>query len=246
MKLIIYPENSITNSERNEIKKISSLAEKLLLKNNISIPNKIYFYNSFQEFIKKVIPEIINYGFDKKTSEEIIKCALNNGTYGTINFNENSIIEMNFNPFHDGEYSSLEFLELLIHESLHLYLSKSVHLDINNLKFKFDKEKFIGKKEIIQFDEGYADFMTSKILNNIDIKEIKKIKIIPRNKNKPIYIKKICSLNIEKFDKIFEELLISNREKGLNIFKKKFDKNIDNELVLKFAVDEIKKFYLST
>jgi len=242
MKIIISPENSITRFEKKEIDKIANFAERLLKNNKITLPSKIYFYNSFEEFIKKVLHEVINYGFDKETSEEIIKCALNNGTYGTINFDENSIIEMNFNPFHNGKYSSLEFLELLIHESLHLHLSKSIRVNINNLKFKFDNEKFIGKKEIIQFDEGYALFMTSKLLEGINIKKIKDIKITPKNYQSPNYKKKINNLDLKKFDKNFERLLISNREIGLNIFKKKFNKETNNKLILEFALKRLKDF----
>lgn len=241
MKLIIIPNDSFKKSEKKQLQKIINFAEILLKKNNIKIPAKIYFYNSFSEFIKEVLPEVKNYEFNKETSKEIIKCALNNGTYGTINFEEDSIIEMNFNPFNKGEYSSLDFLELIIHESLHLHLSKKIKKNINLLKFKFNKEKFIGNKKIIQFDEGYAEFMTWKILKNIKINFMKNIKIPLICGEKPSYKKKIGSLNIDLFDKNFETLLISNRNIGLKIFERKFKKNSDNLEILNFALKELKK-----
>lgn len=240
MKLIISPKKSISNSEEKDLKKIIKLAVKLLQKNKISFPQKIYFYNSFQDFIKKVLPEVKNYGLNENISNEIIKCALNNGTYGTINFKEDSIVEMNFNPFNKGEYSSLDFLELVIHDSLHLHLSKKFKKDINSLKFKFDNERFIGKREIIQFDEGYAEFMTRKILKRIDIKEVKKIKIPIKNKKRPKYKREINNLDIENFDKKFEELVISNRKIGLKKFEEKFRENADGKEVLNFALDKLK------
>ncbi len=235
MKIFISPQNSISESQERDLKIIVKLAEKLLKKNNITIPKKIYFYNSFERFIEKVLPEVKDYGFDEDISIEIIKCALNNGTYGTINFKEDSIIEMNFNPFKGGGYSSLDFLELIIHESLHLHLCKKIEKDINLLKFKFNKEKFVGNKKLIQFDEGYAEFMTQKILKEVDVQEIKNIKIIPINNQKPKYKKEINNFDVEKFDKNFEVSVISNREKGLENFKEKFNEEANNEEILNYA-----------
>jgi len=213
----------------------------LLKENNISTPKDIYFYNSFEKFIEKVLPEVENYNFSKEISREIIKCGLNNGTYGTLNFKENAIIEMNFNPFKKGFYPSLEFLELLVHESSHLHLYKKLGKDVNSLKFKFDKEKFIGDEKIIQFDEGYAEFMTNKILKDFDKMEIEKI-VIPRaSKEKPSYKRFINSMEIDKFDKDFENLVIFNQNKGFRIFKNKFDNNSKNEEILNFVVKELKK-----
>lgn len=241
MELIIYPNNSFKISEKKQLQQIINFAEILLQKNNIKIPEKIYFYNSFSNFIKKVLQEVKNYGFDEGTSKEIIKCALNYGTYGTINYQENSIIEMNFNPFNKGEYSSSEFLELIIHESLHLHLSKQINRDINNLKFKFKKNKYIGNEKIIQIDEGYAEFMTNKILKGIYLKQIKKIKIPLINSQKPKYKKQTSEINIEEFDKNFERLVISNRKKGLELFNEKFT-SIDKEnKIITFAINELKK-----
>ena len=241
MELIIYPDNSFKNSEKENLNKIINFSKNLLQKNNINLPNKICFYNSFSTFIKKVVPEVESYGFNKKTSKEIIKCALNHGTYGTINYKDNSIIEMNFNPFNKGQYSSLEFLELIIHESLHLNLSKRMHKDINNLKFKFKKNKYIGKEKIIQLDEGYAEFMTKKILKRINIKKIKKIKIPIINSQKPKYKKQMFEINIKEFDKNFEKLLTSNRNKGLKLFEKKFYGNNKNEDIFNFVVNKLRK-----
>jgi hypothetical protein len=240
MELIIRPDDSFNKNEKKSIIKIILFVEKILEKNNIQIPKIIYFYNSLEEFIEKILPEVEEYGFDKKTSKEIIKCALNNGTYGTINFNENSIIEMNFNPFNKGTYYTNEFLELIIHESLHLHLSKMFKKDINSFKFRFNKEKFIGDKKIIQFDEGYTEFMTWKILKNVNINDFQKIKIPKFLDKKPSYKKEIKNLDIDLFDRNFENLLISNRNIGFEIFKKKFNEKSDNQLILDFAMRELK------
>jgi len=241
MKLRLIPKSSFNKNEEENLKKIVIFAECLLKKNNIPLPKQIYFYNSLQKFIKKVLPEIKNYGFNKNISKEIIKCALNNGTYGTINFKEDSIIEMNFNPFNKGEYLPSEFLELIVHESLHLHLSKKIKRDLNNLKFKFDKGSCIGNIEIIKFDEGYAQFMTEKILKDINQSKIKKLKISSKNNKKPYYQKKIKSIDIEKFDKIFEKVLVNNREKGFRLFKKRFNFKDNNKEILFFALNGLEK-----
>lgn len=241
MDLKIIPKVPFKEKDFENLKKIILIAERLLRKNNVSIPEKIYFYNSFEEFIKKVSFEVENYNFSEKVSKEIISCALNNGTYGTINFEENSIVEMNFNPFKEGFYPTLEFLELLIHEALHLHLYKKLNKDINSLKFKFDKERFIGNEEIILFDEGYAKFMTDRILMDFDKTKIQNI-VIPRAlREKPRYKQIIENINIDKFDKNFENLIIFNQDKGFKIFKNKFENNPDNEEVLNFAIKELKK-----
>ncbi len=247
MELITVPNDSFNKPEKEDINNIIFFAEKILKKNNIPIPKRVYFYNSFDEFIKKVLPEVMGYGFSKEISEEIIKCALNNGTYGTLSYQENSIIEMNFNPFNNGEYSAAEFLELLIHESLHLQLSNRLNKDINSMKFKFDKEKFIGDPRIIQIDEGYAEFMTKKLLEDSDFPEIKKIiekiKVPSSNLKEQSYKKKIEDINIQKFDKVFERLLLSNRDKGFKIFNSMFQdqKDYTSKQILDFAVKKLKE-----
>ena len=240
MNLKIISKIPFKKKDIENLKEIVSVVEKLLKENNISTPKDIYFYNSFEKFIEKVLPEVENYNFGKEISREIIKCGLNNGTYGTLNFKENAIIEMNFNPFKKGFYPSLEFLELLVHESSHLHLYKKLGKDVNSLKFKFDKEKFIGDEKIIQFDEGYAEFMTNKILKGFDKMEIEKI-VIPRaSKEKPSYKRIIKNLDIEKFDKNFEKLVISNQDKGFKIFNEEFNNNSNNEEILNFAIEKLK------
>ncbi|HNZ52064.1 MAG: hypothetical protein BWY36_00440 [Candidatus Diapherotrites archaeon ADurb.Bin253] len=247
MKLIVLPNNSFNESKKEDLNKIIFFAEKLLEKNDIPLPEKIYFYNSFEEFIEKVIPEVIGYGFSKEISKEIIKCALNNGTYGTLNYQENSIIEMNFNPFNKGEYSADDFLELLIHESLHLQLSNHMNKDINSIKFKFSKGKFLGNPRIIQLDEGYAEFMTKKILEDPEFYEInkiiKEIKIPFHNLESPSYKKNIDYLDINEFDSAFETLLLSNRDKGFKLFRSVFKekKGYTSKQILDFAAKELKE-----
>jgi len=241
MKLIISPEDSFKKEEKKDIQKIILFARKLLKKNKIHLPHKIYFFNSFSEFIKKILPEVKNYGFDESISKEIIKCALKNGTYGTIDYKSNSIIEMNFNPFKNGEYSAQDFLRLIIHESLHLHLSKKMKKDINKLKFRFENGKYVGNPEIIRLDEGYAEFMTKKILDKIDIKEIKKIAIPPVYQKGPSYKKEVSNLNIELFDKDFEKLLILNRDIGMKNFENNFDFQNKNKEILKFSTDNLKR-----
>jgi len=241
MDLKIIPKIPFKEKDIEHLKKIILFAEELLNENKISIPKEIYFYNSFEKFIKKVVIEVETYNFGKKVSEEIIKCALNNGTYGTLNFKEDAIIEINFNPFKNGFYPSLEFLELLIHETLHLHLYKRLNKNVNSLKFKFDKENFIGNEEIIQFDEGYAEFMTDKILKSFDKSKIENIAIPRFSKEKPNYKKFIDNINIEKFDKNFEKLVISNRNKGLKIFNKNFNSTSTNKEILDFTIEKLKR-----
>jgi len=241
MDLKIIPKTPFKERDIEHLKKIILFAEKLLNKNKISIPKKIYFYNSFEKFIKKIVTEVETYNFGKEVSEEIIKCTLNNGTYGTLNFEEDAIIEINFNPFKNGFYPPFEFLELLIHEALHLHLYKRLNKNVNFLKFKFDKENFIGNEKIIQFDEGYAEFMTDRILNNFDKSKIENI-VIPRfSKEKPDYKKFVDNIDIEKFDRNFEKLVIFNRNKGLKIFNKNFNSTSTNKEILDFTIKELKK-----
>ncbi len=241
MKIKIIPEKSFSFKEEEGIKRIMQIAIKNLQENSIPVPNSLEFYNSYDSFIERVLPEVMNYGFDKEVSKEIIKCALNNGTYGTIDFKKDSIIEMNFNPFNKGEYSPLEFLELIIHESLHLFLSRKVNKDINKLKFKFKGLDYCSNPKIIQFDEGFAEFVTNKIIKGIDLEKIKKIKIPIKNKLPPKYKKEVRELKIEQFDKEFEELLLNNRKVGEEIFRKKFSGKEDINKIVSFAVENLRK-----
>lgn len=243
MELIIVPKDSFTKKEKKDLTKIVLIAKNLLIKNEIPLPNKILFFNSFKEFNKKIITEVINYGTTKEIANNIINCALNNGTYGTIDLKENSIIEMNFNPFNKGNYPAKEFLELIIHETLHLQLSNYLKKDLNKMKFKIDnKLKLKPNKKIIQLDEGYAEFMTKKILKEIDLKKITQIKIKTKNTKKPSYKKEIKNFNIEEFDKTFEEKFLLNRKIGLKIFIKKFKNKTKNKEILNFTKKELKKF----
>jgi len=108
------------------------------------------------------------------------------------------------------------------------------------LKFKFNKEKFIGNQKIIQFDEGYAEFMTQKILKDIDLTKVINKKITSKIKQKPEYKQEIHELKIETFDKNFENLLLSNRKEGTSLFEKNFNKHSDNKEILAFAIKKLK------
>ncbi|MDD5054118.1 MAG: hypothetical protein PHT91_03570 [Candidatus Nanoarchaeia archaeon] len=243
MELIILPRNSFKKKDYDSLRSITLFAEKILKSTNIDIPKKVYFFNSFEDFSKKVLPEVKNYGFNEKEAEEIIKCALNNGTYGTINYKEYAVVEMNFNPFNKGEYSSSDFLAMIIHESLHLHISKKLNKDINNLKFRFKGNKFIGNEKIIMIDEGYAGFMTELLLFGINTKKIKNIKILPLNKESPKFNKHVGKLDIEKFDSDFEKILVLNRNKGIELFKKKFAKEKNIDKITDFAMNELKNLF---
>ena len=224
-----------------ELNKIVKLSKELLNNNNISIPKQILFYNSIEKFIDKILPEVKTYGFNEETCREIIKIALNNGTYGTINFKENEIIEMNFNPFNNGEYKTSEFLELIIHEALHLHLSKTIQKDINLLKFKFKELNLLTNPKILQLDEGYTSFMTSKILKNVDISSIKEIRIPVANIKKPKYNQNMSEIDLKEFDRNYEKLFIENKEIGEKIIKNKFNYNSNNEEILNYVVEKLRE-----
>lgn len=110
------------------------------------------------------------------------------------------------------------------------------------MKFKFDKENFIGNQKIVLFDEGYAEFMTNRILKCFDKTKIEKI-IIPRaSKEKPKYKKFVEDINIDKFDKNFEDLVTFSQDEGFKIFKDKFNNDSKNEEILNFALEKLKDF----
>jgi hypothetical protein len=241
MKLIIIPENSFTENSKKQLNKIIEFSKNILNKENISLPKEILFHNSFEDFIDKILPEVKTYGYNENTCREIIKIALNHGTYGTINYEKNQVIEMNFNPFKNGEYSALEFLELIIHESLHLHLSKKINKDINLLKFNFNGLNLESDKKILQIDEGYANFMTNKLLREVDVSKIKGIKIPTTNTKKPKYDQKNSKVNLESFDKNYEKIFMENKKIGEKLFEDKFSFKDNNELILDFAVNELRK-----
>ncbi len=241
MKLIIFPIDSLSENSKKQLNRIVEVSKEILEKENISLPKEILFYNSFEKFIDKILPEVKTYGYDEDTSREIVKIALNNGTYGTINCEENQVIEMNFNPLNNGEYSSLHFLELIIHESLHLHLSKKINNDINLLKFNFNGLELTSNKKILQIDEGYANFMTNKLLKGRDFSEIKKIKIPIINTMNPKYNQQNSKIDLESFDENYEKIFIENKKIGERIFENKFSSEDNNELILDFAMDELRK-----
>ncbi|MDA3836555.1 MAG: hypothetical protein PF542_02945 [Nanoarchaeota archaeon] len=241
MEFVGLPKGSFTGEEVDRLKPIMSFAIDLLERNGISLPDIVYFFNSFELFTEKVLPEVKGYGFPEGIAKELVACALNNGTYGTIDCIESSIIEMNFNPFKGGEYSSLEFLGLIIHEALHLHLAKALGIDVNSLKFRFSNHGFTSDPRIIQFDEGYAEFMTNRLLSGVDIEEIRKIKIPIKNNIAPSYVKNVEGFDIEAFDNAFEVFVIGNRDLGVKLFSEKFGPDSDNDSVLNFAVDNLRK-----
>ena len=144
--LKLFPKENFDKESINTMNKLIEIAKNLLTKYEIKVPKSIEFYDNLDLFIKKILQQVKNYGLTEKQSIEFIKASLNSGAYGTFNIEENSIIEMNFNPHFKLFYPSIHFLNLLIHESLHLFLYSNFKNSIYNDKFKFRGENILGAK----------------------------------------------------------------------------------------------------
>ncbi|MFA5061365.1 MAG: hypothetical protein WC494_03555 [Candidatus Pacearchaeota archaeon] len=225
MKLKLFPIENFDNESIGTIKKLIKISEDLLDKSDISVPRFIEFYDELELFIKRILPQVKDYGLTEKQSKEFIKASLNSGTYGTFDIKENSIVEMNFNPHFKLFYPSIHFLKLLIHESLHLFLYENLKQDIYKGKFKFKEGEYIGYKEIIQLDEGFAEFLTDKILEKYDFNLIKDLPIYSGLNTSPSYLKEIEGVNIIDLNKKFNNIYEENSNKGYEIVEKKFNQS---------------------
>jgi hypothetical protein len=223
MELKLYPKENFDKDSINTLHQLIKIAKDILNKQDISTPKIVEFYDDLDLFIKKILPQVESYGLTEKQSREFIKASLNSGTYGTFDIKENSIIEMNFNPHFKLFYPSIHFLKLLIHESLHLFLYSNLNQNIYKDKFKFKEGKYIGYEKIIQLDEGFAEFFTDKILEGYDFDPIKELPIYSGLNNSPKYMKIIEELNIEDFNRKFDEIYEKNSNRGYKLIEKKFD-----------------------
>lgn len=223
MKSILVPEKNFDKKSIETINKLVNIARDILGNLNINLPKSIEFYDELDAFIKRILPQVKDYGLTEKQSIEFIKASLNSGTYGTFDIKDNSIIEMNFNPHFRLFYPSTHFLNLLIHESLHLFLYSKFKHNIYKDKFKFENGKYIGKEKIIQLDEGFAEFLTSKILENFNFDSIKDLPIYSGLNESPNYQKEVDGSNIDKFNKQFDLLYEKNSKKGHNLIEEKFN-----------------------
>lgn len=242
MKLKLFPKENFDKESLNTMNKLIKIAEELLNNLNIIIPSSLEFYDDFETFIQRILPQVQHYGLTKKQSIEFIKASLNSGSYGTFNIKENCIIEMNFNPYFKLFYPSIHFIRLLIHESLHLFLHNNLKLNIYDDKFKFEKGKYVGKEMIIQLDEGFAAFLTDKILEDVKFELIKEWPIYSGPNKSPSYKKKMEGIDIGEFNRKFNKVYEENAKKGYKIIEKKFNQ-IEGDLKekIRIIVDYIKK-----
>lgn len=248
MKLKLFPVKNFDKGSIDTINKLIKLSEDLLNKYDISVPKFIEFYDDLNLFIRRILPQVKNYGLTEKQSIEFIKASLNSGIYGTFDIKENSIIEMNFNPHFKLFYPSIHFFQLLIHESLHLFLYTNLKQNIYNDKFKFKGEEYIGYEKIIQLDEGFAEFFTDKLLKGYDFNSIKDLPIYSGLNKPPKYLKKIEKLDVDNFNRKFDELYERNSNKGYNIIEKKFCKlrgtfKEKMEKIIEFVQEEINNLF---
>jgi len=224
MKIALYPKDSFDNNSIETLNRLIDIAKNKLNELEIPSPKEIEFYDDLDLFIKRILPQVKNYGLTGNQSKEFIKASLNSGTYGTFNIEDNSIIEMNFNPYFKTFYPSIHFLKLLIHESLHLFLYSKIKRDIYNDKFKFKNGKYVGKEKIIQLDEGFTEFLTEKILENFEFDTIKDLPIYSELNKIPKYKKEVEGLNLEEFNNKFDILYENNSKKGYEIIENEFNK----------------------
>ncbi|HLC78273.1 MAG TPA: hypothetical protein VJH92_04055 [Candidatus Nanoarchaeia archaeon] len=104
MKIKLIPKENFDKKSIETITKLVGIAENLLKSLDVDVPDSIEFYDELDPFIKRILSQVEGYGLTSKQAREFIKASLNSGTYGTFDIKDNTIIEMNFNP-----YLSLEF-----------------------------------------------------------------------------------------------------------------------------------------
>ncbi len=222
MKILLIPKESFNKDSINTISKLTNIAENILFDWHIPPAKEIEFYNDLALFIQRVTPQVQKYGLTKNQAVEFIKTSLNCGTYGTFDISKNAIIEMNFNPYYKLFYPAIQFLKLIIHESLHLFLYSRIDKNIYDYKFRFLHGKYVGKEKIVQLDEGFAEFMTEKILEKFNFEPIRKLPIYSKLNKVPTFKNIVENLNIKEFNKKFDNLYNKNKEKGIKIIKEKF------------------------
>lgn len=224
MNIRLIPKKSFDKESINTINKLVKIAGILLSKWNIPIAKNLEFYNSIDLFMKRITLDVKKYGLSKEQSVEFIKASLNSGSYGTFDIKKKSIIEFNFNPYFGGFYPSVQFLKLLIHESLHLFLYSKLDKEIYSHKFKFKNGKYCGKNKAIQLDEGFAEFFTSKILNGFDYNKIRTLPIYNTMKSPPTFEKDVGKMNINKFNNNFNKIYEKNKNQGIKIIRAEYNK----------------------
>jgi len=232
MKILLVPKLSFDRETKKSIKTIVSLSEEIMKKEGIPLPRSLEFFNSFDEFRKRVLKSVMDYGFSRKIAENFINASFETGTYGTYDFRSNSIIEMNFNPFYRLFYPAIQFFRFVIHESSHLFLRKSLGCDIEKYKFNFVIEKnkieYKGRLEVLQLDEGFAEIVTNLFMKKIDVNEIRTLPIYSAENEAPKYEKKVDNVHIPTLVKFFDKFLQRNKKIGYHkvyyIIRKNFRK----------------------
>lgn len=248
MQLKLFPKESFDKDSTETINKLIEISIKILNKLKIDIPKSIEFYDDLNLFIKRILSQVKNHGLTENQSIEFIKSSLNSGTYGTFNIEDNSIIEMNFNPHFKTFYPSIHFLKLLIHESLHLFLYSHLKRNIYNDKFKFENGKYMGYKKIIELDEGFAEFLTEKILENFNFDSIKELPIYSELNESPKYKREVEGLKLDEFNEQFDILYENNSKKGYELIKNKFnrlDGNLQEKIknLIEYVSNEIEYLF---
>lgn len=223
MRLKLFPKENFDKESVNTLKKLIGISKEILINNRVHVPKSVEFYDDISLFLGRVFPQAIDYGLTKEQAREFIKISLNFGTYGTFNIKDNAIIEMNFNPYFRKFYPAIHFLRLLVHESLHLFLYSKLKKDIYADKFKFKGGIYAGKEKIIQLDEGFAEFLTDKLLENFNFDSIKSLPIYSGVNKPPAYKSDVEGLNLEKFNRDFGRLYEKNSKSGYTLIKKEFN-----------------------
>ena len=243
MELKLFPKESFDKGSITTMNQLIKIAEVLLSKWEIVPPKAIEFYDSIKLFANRILPQVKEYGLSEEQSREFINTSLNSGSYGTFNIKDNVIIEMNFNPYFKTFYPSIQFLRLLIHESLHLFLYSKLDREIYKDKFKFQGEKYLGEKIILQLDEGFVQVLTEIILEDFDFEKIKELPIYSEINKPPKFRKNVGGLNLVKFNQKFDDLYEKNSKRGYKLIKEKIKdfKEVDKSKIIKELVEFIKE-----
>lgn len=236
MKVVLLPDTSFDNESRNTIYVLVNIAKKLLKKWKVPIPENIEFYNNVSMIIKRINDQVKTYGLTADQSREFIKSSLHSGVYITVDPVKKSIIAMNYNPHFQGFFPAMQFLKMIIHESLHLQLYQKVKHNIYEDKFKFKSGKYIGNSMILQLDEGYATFLTDNMLPKRILKQIRHLPIWTTTKDPPHFKTLVGNLKIRKFVDYFDKLYSNNVKNGVKIIKTIYNKIKVKNQILKVGI----------